>query len=57
MMVVHRRWERFSAPLGLKLPAALAVPITFAGVNVGWALFCMDLPRALLALGRIAGVR
>jgi alginate O-acetyltransferase complex protein AlgI len=57
MMVVHRRWERFSAPLGLKLPAALAVPITFAGVNIGWALFCMDLPRALLALGRIAGVR
>ena len=43
--------------LGTATAAALAVPITFVGVNVGWALFCMDLPRALLALGRIAGFR
>jgi alginate O-acetyltransferase complex protein AlgI len=56
MMVGHRTWGRVAGPRRWQLPAAVATLITFAGVNLGWAFFCMDLPRALTALGRIFGV-
>jgi alginate O-acetyltransferase complex protein AlgI len=57
MMVVHRQWSRFCDAREVQLPAAAATLITFLGVNAGWALFCMDFPRALTALGRVIGVR
>lgn len=52
LLVIHRNWKRS----GRALPKALAVPITFVAVNVGWAFFCMDVERAFFALGRIIGV-
>ncbi len=57
MMVIHRAWDRLATPRGIALPWAVATLITFLGVHVGWAFFCMDLPRALEALGRVIGVR
>jgi alginate O-acetyltransferase complex protein AlgI len=56
MMVVHRGWDRLAAPRGLRLPTVLATAVTFVGVHIGWAFFCMDLPHALTALGRVFGV-
>jgi alginate O-acetyltransferase complex protein AlgI len=56
MMVVHRFWREWEGrPRGAAWDVA-ATAITFTCVNAGWAFFCMDLHRALFALGRIAGV-
>jgi alginate O-acetyltransferase complex protein AlgI len=56
MMVVHRTWREWNGrPTGRAWNIA-ALAITFISVNIGWAFFCMDMHRALYALGRIAGV-
>jgi alginate O-acetyltransferase complex protein AlgI len=56
MMVVHRAWRAWAGrPTGRGWRTASLV-LTFAGVNIGWAFFCMDLRRALFALGRVARV-
>jgi alginate O-acetyltransferase complex protein AlgI len=52
LLVAHRFWSAS----GRRLPAPVAIPLTFVAVNVGWAFFCMDLSRASFALGRIVGL-
>jgi alginate O-acetyltransferase complex protein AlgI len=52
LLVVHRTWRTS----GFTMPDALAIPATFAAVNLGWAFFCMDLPRAMFALERVFGL-
>jgi alginate O-acetyltransferase complex protein AlgI len=54
MMVVHRQWSKLGWRPGGRAWPYLATVLTFFGVNLGWALFCMDLQRAGFALGRIA---
>ena len=56
LMVIHRAWREHAVPRGLSLPAPVAVAGTFLAVNAGWALFCMDLPTALHAFRRVAGL-
>ncbi|MGD0678779.1 MAG: MBOAT family O-acyltransferase [Polyangiaceae bacterium] len=55
MMIVHRVWRRWSR--GPKGPFwdVCALAMTFVGVNVGWAFFCMPLPKAIFALARLGG--
>lgn len=55
VMMVTERWWRTRSPWHLPAPAAVA--LTFAGVNLGWVLFCMDLHRAGYVLLRLAGWR
>jgi alginate O-acetyltransferase complex protein AlgI len=52
LLVLHRSWTSS----GFKLPSVVAIPTTFAAVNLGWAFFSMDLPRALFALERVFGI-
>jgi alginate O-acetyltransferase complex protein AlgI len=56
LQVVERGWRRVSESMHWKMPAPLAVALTFGAVHVGWAFFCMDLGRALWVLGRVVGV-
>jgi alginate O-acetyltransferase complex protein AlgI len=56
MMVVHRAWREWERRPTGPFWSACALAITFVCVNIGWAFFCMDLPRALFALGRIVRV-
>jgi len=56
MMVVHRAWREWEGRPTGRLWDACALAITFVSVNIGWAFFCMNIPRALFALGRITGV-
>jgi alginate O-acetyltransferase complex protein AlgI len=56
MMIIHRvyrRWE--NRPTGPVWTAA-GTALTFAGVCIGWAFFCMPAGRALHALARIGGL-
>ncbi|MGH7282620.1 MAG: MBOAT family O-acyltransferase [Polyangiaceae bacterium] len=55
MMVIHRIWRQWSGRPQGRVWNAVALIITFASVNIGWAFFCMDIHRALFALGRITG--
>lgn len=56
MMTAHRFWRGWHGrPSGLVWSAA-SLLLTFVGVNIGWAFFCMDLPRAWFALARVAQV-
>jgi alginate O-acetyltransferase complex protein AlgI len=55
MAVGHRMWTQHAVPRGARIPNAVAIAITFIGVNVGWALFCMDMERAWFVLSRLAG--
>jgi len=48
----HRAWRRLAAARGLTVPRPLAIALTFALVNIGWALFCMDLGRVADAFTR-----
>jgi alginate O-acetyltransferase complex protein AlgI len=56
MMTVHRAWRRWDNRPSGPVWGATSLIITFMGVHVGWAFFCMDLPRALIALGRVTRV-
>jgi len=56
LMVIHRAWRGFSTARGWLLPAPVAIALTFVAVNAGWALFCMDLPTAVLAGRRVLGL-
>ncbi len=52
LLALHRTWTSS----GFKLPSIVAIPTTFLAVNLGWAFFSMDLPRAVFALERIFGL-
>lgn len=52
LLALHRTWTSS----GLKMPSIVAIPTTFLAVNLGWAFFSMDLPRAVFALERIFGL-
>ena len=56
MMVVHRLWRAWQRRPTGPLWRVCSLVMTFTCVHIGWAFFCMDLPRALFALGRIAWV-
>jgi alginate O-acetyltransferase complex protein AlgI len=56
MMVVHLLWRQWSSRPRGRVWHFLAMAITFLSVNLGWAFFCMDLPRAFYALGRVVGL-
>jgi alginate O-acetyltransferase complex protein AlgI len=53
LLVGHRQWRQRFPALAARLPDLVAVPITFLAVNIGWAFFCMDMRRALVAFSRI----
>ncbi len=53
LMIVHRFWKNHLVPRGLSLNPITATVLTFFSVNIGWAFFCMDFPRACYALKRI----
>ncbi len=40
--------------LAARIPDAVAIAITFVAVNLGWAFFCMDMRRVLVAFSRMA---
>ena len=40
--------------MAARFPAGLAVAFTFVLVNLGWAFFCMDMPRVWVAFSRMA---
>ncbi len=52
LLVGYRLWSG----TGRVLPKPAGVMLTFGAVNIGWAFFCMDMDRALFALGRLVGV-
>lgn len=56
MMVAHRSWRSLSSRPTGHLWNIFSVSLTFICVNLGWAFFCMDVPRACFALGRITGI-
>jgi alginate O-acetyltransferase complex protein AlgI len=56
MMVVHRAWGAWEGRPRGRVWDGCALALTYLSVNVGWAFFCMDMPRALFALGRIVRV-
>ena len=53
LLVVHRQWRQRLPRLADRVPAALAIGYTFVTVNLGWAFFCMDMRRALVAFSRM----
>jgi alginate O-acetyltransferase complex protein AlgI len=55
MMILHRQYRRWEGrPTGPAWTAA-GTGLTFAGVCIGWAFFCMPAGRAIQALARIGG--
>ncbi len=56
MMAVHRMWRSWERRPSGPIWNATSLALTFTGVTIGWAFFCMDLPRALFALARVARV-
>jgi alginate O-acetyltransferase complex protein AlgI len=54
LLVGHRYTSRTFPGVVNRIPSAVAVGLTFISVNLGWAFFCMDLRRAVVALTRIA---
>ena len=40
--------------LAARIPEPVAIALTFVTVNVGWAFFCMDMRRVLVAFSSIA---
>jgi len=56
MMAVHRVWRSWDGRPTGPVWGVASLMLTFIGVNIGWAFFCMDLPRAFFALGRMARV-
>jgi alginate O-acetyltransferase complex protein AlgI len=55
MMVVHRVYRRWEGRPTGRVVTAAGTGLTFAGVCIGWAFFCMPAGRALQALARIGG--
>jgi alginate O-acetyltransferase complex protein AlgI len=56
MMVIHRVYRRWEGrPTGPAWTAAGTL-LTFVGVCIGWAFFCMPATRALETLARIGGL-
>jgi alginate O-acetyltransferase complex protein AlgI len=55
MMIAHRVYRRWEGRPTGPLFTALGTALTFAGVCIGWAFFCMPAERALEALARIGG--
>ena len=53
LLVGHRQWTRRAPRLAARLPAVAAIAITFVTVNLGWAFFCMDMHRVLVAFSRM----
>ena len=53
LMVIHRAWRTYSPRMGIRLPAAAAIALTFISVNIGWGLFCVDIARARIVFARI----
>jgi alginate O-acetyltransferase complex protein AlgI len=45
MMVAHRAWQALPRRPTGRIWTALSTVMTFIGVNVGWAFFCMDTNR------------
>jgi alginate O-acetyltransferase complex protein AlgI len=54
MLVIHRQWSRRAPRLAAHVPAFAAIALTFVTVNLGWAFFCMDMRRVLVAFSRMA---
>jgi alginate O-acetyltransferase complex protein AlgI len=53
LLAGHRVWRTRFPRAAAAMPNAVAIACTFLAVNVGWAFFCMDMPRAVFALSRI----
>jgi alginate O-acetyltransferase complex protein AlgI len=53
LLVAHRLWQQRLPRLAARVPEAAAICLTFLAVNLGWAFFCMDMSRALVAFSRI----
>jgi alginate O-acetyltransferase complex protein AlgI len=53
LLVAYRIWSTRFARLAQAVPSPVAVASTFVAVNIGWAFFCMDMPRAMFALSRL----
>ena len=56
MVLVHRAWRASGRSMTGPVGSAVALALTFLGVHIGWAFFCMDAKRAVFALGRVAGL-
>lgn len=48
MTAIERAWRGWAGPRGISLPRLAAQGLTFSGVMLGWVLFCVDFPRAVL---------
>jgi alginate O-acetyltransferase complex protein AlgI len=53
LLVLHRLWRQRLPRLADRVPAFVAILYTFVTVNLGWAFFCMDMRRALVAFSRM----
>ena len=53
LLVGHRLWRQRLPRLAERVPAFAAVGLTFVAVNLGWAFFCMDMRRVLVAFSRM----
>jgi alginate O-acetyltransferase complex protein AlgI len=53
LLVAHRLWQQRLPRLAARVPEVAAICLTFLAVNLGWAFFCMDMSRALVAFSRI----
>jgi alginate O-acetyltransferase complex protein AlgI len=54
MSVAHRGWRMVAMRRGLVVPPLVGQSLTFLGVTLGWALFSMDVGRAVRVLEIIA---
>jgi alginate O-acetyltransferase complex protein AlgI len=54
LLVGHQQWTRRAPRLAARVPTFMAIALTFVAVNLGWAFFCMDMHRVLVAFGRMA---
>jgi alginate O-acetyltransferase complex protein AlgI len=54
LLIAHRQWTTRFPGLSARVPTTLAVGMTYLTVNFGWAFFCMDLHRTLVAISRMA---
>jgi alginate O-acetyltransferase complex protein AlgI len=53
LLVGHRQWRQRLPNLAARVPNLVAMAFTFVTVNLGWAFFCMDMRRALVAFSRL----
>ena len=53
LLAAYRRWLESFPRLSERIPKPVAVGLTFIAVNFGWAFFCMDIRRTIVAFSRV----